>query len=169
MTLIKIHKHLKHFFIKLKYQFLMATGITYPLIVYKNIHLFSYFLELVVQNQFTALKSRRRQGHTPLGGPRGESFSLPLPAPTGCLHSLARGTSLHLQVNSSAFTLLWPLPPSSHLLWFWSSFFLLRVLCCTAAAAAAAAAKSLQSCPTLCDPIDSGPPGSPSLGCMDPP
>ena len=29
-----------------------------------------------------------------------------------------------------------------------------------AAAAAAAAAKSLQSCPTLCDPIDSSPPGS---------
>ena len=27
------------------------------------------------------------------------------------------------------------------------------------AAAAAAAAKSLQSCPTLCDPIDSSPPG----------
>ena len=33
---------------------------------------------------------------------------------------------------------------------FWSS----------AAAAAAAAAKSLQSCPTLCDPIDGSPPGS---------
>ena len=28
---------------------------------------------------------------------------------------------------------------------------------------AAAAVKSLQSCPTLCDPIDSSPPGSPSL------
>ena len=28
----------------------------------------------------------------------------------------------------------------------------------------AAAAKSLQSCPTLCDPIDDSPPGSPSLG-----
>ena len=28
-----------------------------------------------------------------------------------------------------------------------------------AAAAAAAAAKSLQLCPTLCDPIDSSPPG----------
>ena len=28
-------------------------------------------------------------------------------------------------------------------------------------ATAAAAAKSLQSCPTLCDPIDSSPPGSP--------
>ena len=27
-------------------------------------------------------------------------------------------------------------------------------------AAAAAAAKSLQSCPTLCDPIDDSPPGS---------
>ena len=30
--------------------------------------------------------------------------------------------------------------------------------------AAAAAAKSLQSCPTLCDPIDGSPPGSRSLG-----
>ena len=30
-----------------------------------------------------------------------------------------------------------------------------------AAAAAAAAAKSLQSCPTLCNPIDGSPPGSP--------
>ena len=29
---------------------------------------------------------------------------------------------------------------------------------------AAAAAKSLQSCPTLSDPIDGSPPGSPSLG-----
>ena len=28
-------------------------------------------------------------------------------------------------------------------------------------AAAAAAAKALQSCPTLCDPIDGSPPGSP--------
>jgi len=32
--------------------------------------------------------------------------------------------------------------------------------------AAAAAAKSLQSCPTLCDPIDSSPPGSPVLGIL---
>ena len=31
-------------------------------------------------------------------------------------------------------------------------------------AAAAATAKSLQSCPTLCDPIDSSPPGSPVPG-----
>ena len=30
----------------------------------------------------------------------------------------------------------------------------------TGVAAAAAAAKSLQTCPTLCDPLDSSPPGS---------
>ena len=30
--------------------------------------------------------------------------------------------------------------------------------------ATAATAKSLQSCPTLCDPIDGSAPGSPSLG-----
>ena len=33
-------------------------------------------------------------------------------------------------------------------------------------AAAAAAAKSLQSCPTLCDPIDSSPPGFPVPGIL---
>ena len=35
-----------------------------------------------------------------------------------------------------------------------------------AAAAAAAAAKSLQSCPTLCDPIDGSLPGSPVPGIL---
>jgi len=34
------------------------------------------------------------------------------------------------------------------------------------AAAAAAAAQSLQSCPTLCDPIDGLPPGSPVPGIL---
>ena len=34
------------------------------------------------------------------------------------------------------------------------------------ALAAAAAAKSLQSCPTLCDPIDGSPPGSPVPGIL---
>ena len=33
-------------------------------------------------------------------------------------------------------------------------------------AAATATAKSLQSCPTLCDPIDSSPPGSPVPGIL---
>ena len=32
--------------------------------------------------------------------------------------------------------------------------------------AAAAAAESLQSCPTLCDPIDGSPPGSPVPGIL---
>ena len=32
--------------------------------------------------------------------------------------------------------------------------------------AAAAAAKSLQSCPTRCDPIDGNPPGSPVPGSL---
>ena len=36
----------------------------------------------------------------------------------------------------------------------------------TSRAAAAAAAKSLQSCPTLCDPIDGSPPGSPVPGIL---
>ena len=36
----------------------------------------------------------------------------------------------------------------------------------SAAAAAAAAAKSLQLCPTLCDPIDGSPPGSPVPGIL---
>ena len=36
------------------------------------------------------------------------------------------------------------------------------VLCCSFSAAA----KSLQSCPTLCDPIDSSPPGSPIPGIL---
>ena len=34
--------------------------------------------------------------------------------------------------------------------------------------AAAAAAKSLQSCPTLCDPMDGSPPGSPVPGILPP-
>ena len=34
------------------------------------------------------------------------------------------------------------------------------------AVAAAAAAKSLQLCPTLCDPIDGSPPGSAVLGIL---
>ena len=36
----------------------------------------------------------------------------------------------------------------------------------TVSPAAAAAAKLLQSCPTLCDPIDSSPPGSPVPGIL---
>ena len=37
---------------------------------------------------------------------------------------------------------------------------------CPTGFSAAAAAKSLQSCPTLCDPIDGSPPGSPVPGIL---
>ena len=44
--------------------------------------------------------------------------------------------------------------------------FLFICWCVAAAAAAAAAAKSLQSCPTLCNPIDGSPTGSPVPGIL---
>ena len=49
---------------------------------------------------------------------------------------------------------------------YWSGLPLPSLLGSTAAAAAAAATKSLQSCPTLWDPIDSNPPGSPVSGIL---
>ena len=39
-------------------------------------------------------------------------------------------------------------------------------ICLMLLALAAAAAMSLQSCPTLCDPIDGSPPGSPIPGIL---
>ena len=45
---------------------------------------------------------------------------------------------------------------------WWHSSHLIGLLLCTAAAAA----KSLQSCPTLCNPIDGSPPGSPVPGIL---
>ena len=47
----------------------------------------------------------------------------------------------------------------------WSRFVTLLILL-SYLAAAAAAAKSLQSCPTLCDPRDGSPPGSPVPGIL---
>ena len=44
------------------------------------------------------------------------------------------------------------------IIWVWSSIYMTE--------SAAAAAKSLQSCPTLCDPIDGSPPGSPVPGIL---
>ena len=41
-----------------------------------------------------------------------------------------------------------------------------RTAAAAAAVAVAAAAKSLQSCPTLCDPTDGSPPGSPVPGTL---
>ena len=44
--------------------------------------------------------------------------------------------------------------------------FILYPFFCASHGTAAAAAKLLQSCPTLCDPIDGSPPGSPVLGIL---
>ena len=73
------------------------------------------------------------------------------------------------QYEGSHSTLKWTSKSTSHCpLWAHSSSHLLLIMSpqsrCTrhlaAAAATAATAKSLQSCPTLCDPIDGSPPGS---------
>ena len=47
-----------------------------------------------------------------------------------------------------------------------SNYHTVALTSAAAAAATAATAKSLQSCPTLCDPIDSSPPGSPVPGIL---
>ena len=57
--------------------------------------------------------------------------------------------------NNLLFLLLY----DSYLLWFLTSELVLLT-------AAAAAAKSLQSCPTLCDPVDGSPPGFPVPGIL---
>ena len=51
-------------------------------------------------------------------------------------------------------------------LFFRKTFHFFPELSCCSSPAAAAAAKSHQSCPTLCDPIDGSPPGSPVPGIL---
>ena len=53
---------------------------------------------------------------------------------------------------------------SSWFMYWWSLAW--RILSITLLACAAATAKSLQLCPTLCDPIDGSPPGSPFPGIL---
>jgi len=62
-----------------------------------------------------------------------------------------QGSNLHLLLLLHGHTGSLPLAPPG--------FF-------TTAVAAAAAAKSLQSCPTLCDPLDGSPPGFPVPGIL---
>jgi len=77
------------------------------------------------------------------------------------LHFVPQGqTCLLLQVLLD-FLLLHSSP-----LWWKGYLFLILVLEVLVGLHAAAAAKSLQSCLTLCDPIDSSPPGSPVPGIL---
>ena len=67
--------------------------------------------------------------------------------------------------NHSSLSSMGPdLDPCSQFTCCWSLTW--RILSITLLVCAAAAAKSLQSCPTLCDPIDSSPPGYPVPGIL---
>ena len=69
-----------------------------------------------------------------------------------CHYSLVENRIKHMASCVKEHNIVW------NCLWF--------SIIANGAAAAAAAAKSLQSCPTLCDPIDSSPPGSPVPGIL---
>ena len=73
----------------------------------------------------------------------------------------------HVQLFATPWTVAPQAPPSMGFSRqeYWSGL-PLSSLCDTVAAAAAAAAKLLQSCPTLCDPTDGSPPGSPDPGIL---
>ena len=58
------------------------------------------------------------------------------------------------------FDLFWLLPPPSAVVGLRSDFYPFRCRDIVVAT------KSLQSCPTLCDPIDSSPPGFPVPGIL---
>ena len=53
-----------------------------------------------------------------------------------------------------------------YIVYMWGILKKERAAAAAAAAAVAAAAKLLQSCPTLCDPIDGSPPDSPVPGIL---
>ena len=73
-----------------------------------------------------------------------------------------------VQLSATPWTAAHQAPPSMGFsrLKYWSGVPLPSPKDQFAAAAAAAAAKSLQSCPTLCDPVDGSPPGSPVPGIL---
>ena len=72
-----------------------------------------------------------------------------------------RNSQLQLQTEETFQKLTWV-----HLLTCFPSFFTRISTPLCGILAAAAAAKSLQSCPTLCDPIDGSPPGFPVPGTL---
>ena len=74
-------------------------------------------------------------------------------------HNWATNTKIHFTVAL--------LERKKEIMWvLFTTFTLSNYISCTTAAAAAAAAKLLQSCPSLCDPIDGSPPVSPVPGIL---
>ena len=72
------------------------------------------------------------------------------------------------KIFSPGFTLDWISTPGTMFLWIFRIMGASQValMVKNTPANAAAAAKSLQSCSTLCDPIDGSPPGSPVPGSL---
>ena len=100
----------------------------------------------VVSDSFAAPWTVTCQAPLSMGLPRQEYWSgLPLPFPRDLPNSKTEPVSLAGQVESLPRA-TWEAPYEK--------------------ITAAAAAKSLQSCPTLCDPIDGSPPGSPVPGIL---
>ena len=75
-------------------------------------------------------------------------------------------TSLALAGKFFTTCATWDIPLPAFTTDKWSSDVFLLALVVGTDLLAAAAAKSLQSCPTLCDPIDGSPPGSPVSGIL---
>ena len=97
-----------------------------------------------------------------LGFSRQEHWSgLPFPSP---MHESEREVAQLCPTLLTPWTAAYQAPPSMGFSRqeYWGGLPLLSLE--NTPAAAAAAAKSLQSCPTLCDPIDNSPPGSPIPG-----
>ena len=93
--------------------------------------------------------------------------------PYTCIHSLPNSTPMQVPYNIEQSPMCYIVDPC------WLS--ILNIAVCTSPSqtpylflypspyslcSAAAAAKSLQSCPTLCDPIDGSPPGFPVPGIL---
>ena len=65
-----------------------------------------------------------------------------------------------------SFLFVFAHPTDSPLIIFYPHLSFYPKMCTLTKTSAAAAAKSLQFCPTLCDPIDGSPPGSPVPGIL---
>ena len=118
------------------------------------------------------LKSRCPQDHIPSGDCRREFISLPFPAsrkPPAFLGSCP----IPLSPKGATLIGLGPSHTAISPILSLLSLSIIRTLLIifldnpgSSSHLAAAAAKSLQSCRTLCDPIDSSPPGSPIPGIL---
>ena len=76
--------------------------------------------------------------------------------------------SISVSLHDTYFSVFWSTSHVGFLLFYYPLLHIVFLFCtsCYNVKHCAAAAKSLQSCPTLCDPIDSSPPGTPVPGIL---